>query len=184
MGDPRQAPLVKPIVGVLASSPDLLAEAQRALGEHVSPVECASEPRPWNVSDYYRDEMGETIWRQYLALTGLADAGALVAWKRGANELEDLWRGARGRRVNVDPGYLDRNKVVLASTKDAAHRVYVADGIFAEPTLWFAHGRFRPWPHTYRDYAADDAIEFFNSVRRRYRDQLRAGRSATGRRGG
>lgn len=174
MGDARPAPPVKPILGVLASSPDLLPEVQRAVCERFSPIDAASEPRPWNVSDYYRDEMGDEIWRQYLALRDLADAGALVPWKRRTIEMEDLWRVARGRRVNLDPGYLDRNKVVLASTKDAAHRVYVADGIFAEPTLWFAHGSFRPWPHTYRDYAADDAVEFFNGVRRRYREQRRA----------
>jgi hypothetical protein len=87
--------------------------------------------------------------------------------------MENRWRTATGRRVNIDPGYIAATKLVLASTKDAAHRVYLSDGIYAEATLQFARGSFQPCTYTYRDYAAAEVIAFFNAVRRDYLAQLR-----------
>jgi len=169
MGAPTEPRLVKPIVGLLASSEALLEEAGAALASAIAPVASATEPYRWELSDYYRREMGETIWRRFAALEGVVAADSLVELKLQANELEQRWRAARGRRVNIDPGYVDLGKLVLASTKDAAHRVYLARGIYAEATLRYAAGRFLPWPYTYPDYAAPDALTFFTRVRESYR---------------
>lgn len=160
---------VQPIVGLLAASPALLAEAGAALTETVAPIALASAVRPWTQSEYYRAEMGEAIWRQYLALDALMVPEELADLKLLTNQLEERWRGGTGRAVNLDPGYLDLLRVVMASTKDAAHRVAIAAGVYAEATLHFAHGRFQPWSYTYPDYAGDDALEFFTRVRARWR---------------
>jgi len=169
MGTPSAPPPVKLVVGLLAASTALLDEAREALAAAVAPVELMTPPRPWAQSRYYCAEMGEEIWRQFVALVGLAPAPALARLKRRTNALERRWADARGRRVNLDPGYIDLQKLVLASTKDAAHRVYLAGGIYAETTLRFTATGFAPWPHTYADYAAPDALAFFNEVRARYR---------------
>jgi hypothetical protein len=96
--------------------------------------------------------------------------------KLKTNDLEERWRAAQGRQVNLDPGYVGYTKLVLASTKDASHRVYLGQGIYAEATLQFVRGSFQPWPYTYRDYAEPAAIEFFNRVRERYREEYGADR--------
>lgn len=160
---------VQPIVGMLAASPALLAEARGRLAAAIAPIALASAAVEWTRSDYYRPEMGAAIWRQYLALDALMAPEELADLKRLTNALEDRWRGPQGRAVNLDPGYLDLLRVVLASTKDAAHRVAIAAGLYAEATLHFAHGRFRPWPYTYPDYGGDDALDFFARVRDRWR---------------
>jgi len=160
---------VQPVVGVLAASPALLAEAQSALAAAVAPVALASTAARWTQSEYYQPEMGAEIWRQYLALDGMMAPDELAALKRLTNRLEDRWRGPQGRAVNVDPGYLDLLRVVLASTKDAAHRVAIGPGIYAEATLHFVYGRFAAWPYTYPDYAGADALDFFTRVRERFR---------------
>ena len=90
--------------------------------------------------------MGDEIWRQYLAFDALMAPDELADLKRLTNRLEDRWRGRSGRAVNLDPGYLDLLRVVLASTKDAAHRVAIGDGIYGEATLHFAGGAFSPGP--------------------------------------
>jgi Domain of unknown function (DUF4416) len=161
--------LVQPIAGVLAASTDLLAAAAAALARAVGPIASASEPVPWMCSDYYASEMGADLWRQYVALDARISAHTLADLKRLTNSLEDRWRVAAKRSVNLDAGYLDLSRVVLASTKDAAHRVAIAPGLFAEATLHFAHGEFRPWPYTYPDYAGADARAFFTGVRARFR---------------
>ena len=174
MGSAAAPSPVKLIAGLLASSPHHLEEATGHLTERFGAVDAASAAQPWNVSDYYRDEMGPVIIRQFLSFAPLVGPGKLAGIKQLANELEGRWRGPSGRRVNIDPGYVATTKLVLASTKDAAHRVYLSGGIYAEVTLYFESGTFVAYRHTYPDYATSQAIAFFNGVRAAYLGQRRA----------
>jgi len=169
MGSVAPSAPVLPVAGVLAASPALLTTAQETLADTVAPIVLASAATAWTQSDYYRSEMGPDIWRQYLAFDALMAPEELADLKALTNRLEERWRGPTGRRVNLDPGYLDLLRVVLASTKDAAHRIAIGGGFYAEATLHFAHGRFQAWPYSYLDYAAADATDFFNRVRERFR---------------
>lgn len=165
---------MKLIAGLLASSDDLLGEAAEALSQRFGPVDAFSILSKWDLSDYYRDEMGDVIWRQFLSFEKLIAPDMLVESKHVTNGTEAAWRTGLGRRVNIDPGYIAATKLVLASTKDAAHRVYLSGGIYAEATLHFRNGSFQPYPYSYRDYAVAEAIAFFNRVRTTYLAQLRA----------
>ncbi|MFI5396872.1 MAG: DUF4416 family protein [Candidatus Binatia bacterium] len=166
---------MKLIAGLLASSDALLDEAARALSQRFGPLDGSSTITAWDVSTYYCDEMGNDIKRQFVTFEKLIAPGKLAGVKQLTNEMEQAWRIATGRRVNIDPGYIAAAKLVLASTKDAAHRVYLSGGIYAEVTLHFNNASFQPHPHSYRDYAAPKAIAFFNGARARYLAQLRAG---------
>ena len=163
---------VQPIAGLLAATPALLDEARDALAAELAPIGLSSAVQPWRQSDYYRAEMGADIWRQYVTFDVRMAPDQLADLKLRTNALEDRWRGAAGRAVNLDPGYLDLVRVVLASTKDAAHRVAIGAGLYAEATLHFVHGRFEPWAYTYPDYASDEAIAFFTRARERWRADL------------
>ena len=176
MGSPTIPASVKLIAGLLAASDALLQPATAALTDHYGPIDSISVPIDWTVSTYYCDEMGPAIRRQFLSFERLIAANELAAVKLATNGLEERWRSASGRRVNIDPGYIAATKLVLASTKDAAHRIYLGQGIYAEVTLLFSNGTFQPHAHTYPDYAAPDAVTFFNRVRATYLQQLRAER--------
>jgi hypothetical protein len=173
MGAPKVPAPVKLITGLLAASDALLEQAAVALTEHYGPIDSASVPIDWTVTNYYRDEMGPNIRRQFLSFERLITAGDLATVKLATNDIEERWRRASGRQVNIDPGYIAATKLVLASTKDAAHRVYLGRGIYAEVTLLFTNGSFQPHAHTYPDYAAREAVAFFNSVRATCLEQLR-----------
>lgn len=173
MGTPRPPVPVKRIVGILAASEELLAEVRQVLAGTLAPIELSSRAFAWRLSRYYEGEMGSDIWRQYLALEDTMVPEELVQLKHETNALEERWRDRRGRRANIDPGYLDLTKLVLASTKDAAHRIYLGEGIYAEATLRYADAGFAPWPYTYPDYALPETCAFFNQVRARYRAWLR-----------
>ncbi len=67
--------------------------------------------------------------------------------------------------MNIDPGYLTLSKLVLASAKDRSHRLYVADGIYAEECLYYLERRWQARPWTYPDYQRDDFQAFFVEVR-------------------
>ena len=77
------------------------------------------------------------------------------------------------RQINIDPGYLDMAKLVLASTKDYKHRIYLDRGIYAEITLFYRDKTFQPWEWTYPDYRTSDYIRIFNQIRQVYAQQTK-----------
>ena len=136
-----------------------------------------SEVFPWNTTDYYREEMGENLLRKFVAFERLISPEELVRIKLETNSLELSLSSASSpespRRVNLDPGYLDATKLVLASTKNQAHRVYLSQGIYAEVTLLYHHGALHPFVYTYTDYRWPETHTFLRDVRTRYLKQLR-----------
>lgn len=176
MGAPKTPAPVKLLAGLLGTSDALLDQAAATLSEPFGPIDVFSTVTDWTLSTYYRDEMGPTIRRQFVSFEQLVSPDEIAKLKLATNEMEQRWCTASGRQVNIDPGYIAATKLVLASTKDAAHRVYLGVGIYAEATLLFTNGSFQPHAYTYPDYAAPEALAFFNSVRATYLQQLRAAR--------
>jgi hypothetical protein len=120
-------------------------------------------------TDYYTSEMGSDLTRVWLGFRKLIEQDDLVDLKLRTNRLEEGFAVDGKRRVNLDPGYLTPGKVVLASTKDNQHRLYLGRGIYAEVTLRYQGGSYRPWEWTYRDYRREEAVRFFNDLRGQYR---------------
>jgi hypothetical protein len=118
--------------------------------------------------------MGEGLLRRFVSFTSLASPENLASIKSQTQRLEDRYRNrAGGRRINLDPGYLDAYKVALASTKNAGQRIYLREGIYAEATLLFHTAGFHGLEYTYRDYLAPQTLAFFAELRARYLAQLR-----------
>jgi hypothetical protein len=150
---------------------------ERDLTTILGAIDARSEVLPWTVSRYYEKEMGSRLWRRFVSFAPLASPGNLAATKLQTQQVEEKfrWSGAAGpgRRVNVDPGYLEAGKVVLASTKNAAHRIYLESGIYGETTLLYYEGAYQACPHTYPDYLWPETLAFLASVRIVYLDQLK-----------
>ncbi|GIW41117.1 MAG: hypothetical protein KatS3mg076_1694 [Candidatus Binatia bacterium] len=173
VGRPRPAPPVKLVLGVLAARPELLGEVRVVAEKEFGRIELESRVAPWRATRYYEEELGPEPYRQFFVFSDPVDPADLAELKLRTNELEGIWSVGGRRRVNLDPGYLDLARLVLASTKDAAHRVYLGKGIYAEVTLVFADGRFRPFPHTYPDYASPEVRAFFETAREAWKRQRR-----------
>jgi hypothetical protein len=114
--------------------------------------------------------MGTDLKRQFVSFAELFDPAQLPYLKRLTNDLEnavrrDLALPETRRPVNLDPGYMALSKLVLATTKDYSHRIYLREGIYAECTLRYHAGRWEPWPWTYPDYADTRYHPFFTRVR-------------------
>ncbi|MCU0608890.1 MAG: DUF4416 family protein [Chitinispirillaceae bacterium] len=109
-------------------------------------------PVPFSWSDYYAPEMGTGLVKVYCCYEQLIDRARLPEIKVLTNGIEQDFAVAGRRRVNIDPGYIARDKLVLASTKDFYHRLYLGSGIFGEVTLHFRKGAFRHFSWTYPDY--------------------------------
>jgi hypothetical protein len=173
MGTTKTPRPVKLIVSAFAPSDVLLHEARQRLGAVWGAVDCESDLLPFAHTDYYAAEFGPGLVRRIWSFQPLVDPGDLAAIKRHTNEMEQRWASDGRRQVNLDPGYVSMAKLVLATTKNHGHRIYLRDGIYAEVTLCYRNGSYQPWPWTYPDYATETYRALFGEIRRRYVAQLR-----------
>lgn len=173
MGSAREPQPVKLVASLLTGQPALLEQVKEALANAFGPIEFESELLPFDHTDYYAPEFGSGLQRQIVTFEGLVSPEDLPAIKCQTNELERTWSHQDRRQVNIDPGYVSLGKLVLASTKDHAHRLYLSRGVYGEGTLTYQQGHFRPWPWTYPDYASAPYCAMFERIRERYKAQLR-----------
>lgn len=184
MGIPTEPKPVKLFVALLSRHEGLFPEVEKELSALFGPVDSASASFSWTVTGYYEKEMGGGLVRKFVSFGSLVSPGELAPIKLRAQGLEESHQwiegGRKGRRINIDPGYLDAGKIVLASTKGASHRIYLAAGIYGEVTLLYQDCSFQPLPYTYPDYVWPETLAFFIGLRALYLTQLN--QKATGKR--
>jgi hypothetical protein len=174
MGVVQYPAQVKLFCGLLVAPAVSQSDVEDVLQQHFGTIILRSQAFPFLQTSYYTREMGEGLTRLFLAFAPLISIPELVAVKHATNRLEGRWSaGPDQRRVNLDPGYLDLGKVVLATTKNHAHRLYIGAGIYAEVTLRYRQKTFQAWEWTYPDYQLPSAVSFFNQLRDLYKAQLR-----------
>lgn len=125
-------------------------------------------------STYYEAEMGPGLVKYFVSFGQLLSQDRLSGVKRWTNTLEEHAADARGRLCNLDPGIVTHYSVILATTKGYAHRIYLGEGIYAEPTLLFRRGSLEALPWSYPDYQTPSAHGFFREARRRLLEQAAA----------
>lgn len=177
MGSPREPTPAKYFVALLSAEANLLAAVESDLTALLGAIDARSEIVPWSVSRYYQQEMGAGLLRRFVSFGPLISPARLAAVKLQTQQVEKEFllnaEGRRGRRINIDPGYLEKDKIVLASTKNAAHRIYLDSGIYGEATLLYYDGAYQVCRYTYPDYLWPETTAFLTSVRNLYLEQLR-----------
>ncbi len=141
-------------------------------------IDFESEALNFIHTDYYEKEFGKDLTRVFVSFKKLIPADRLPAIKIITNNFEARSSRNKLRRINIDPGYLELSKFVLATTKDYMHRIYLGDGIYAEITLFYRKGSFCPWEWTYPDYRTPATHDFCREVRRRLLNEAAAERPA------
>jgi hypothetical protein len=169
-------PLVKRVAGLLVprGNDPLLTWGRDAAARLLGPIQREAGPFPFDWTDYYRGIAPE-LDRYLFSFDGLAPAEGLAGWKRAAVGIERESARLSGdgsppaRRINLDPGWIDGARLVLASTKDHAHRIYLGGGIFAEVTLRFRKGRPVSFDYTFPDFRSGRYDSFLVQVREDWR---------------
>jgi hypothetical protein len=176
MGKPEKPSPVKLITGIISSSNKAIIWSEKALEKKFGEIDYKSENMEFGFTDYYAGDMGPGLSRCFFSFKNLVEPSALSSIKLFTNKLElDLARSYKTikRPVNIDPGYITEAKLVLASTKDYAHRIYIDKRIYAEITLYYQRNTFHPHTWTYPDYRSKPYIDIFNCIRDIYMKQRR-----------
>jgi len=163
---------VKLIIGFIYQDACVYLKAKTLLSKKFGEIDFESEPLAFIYTDYYQRELGKNLLRKFISFKKLVPPKKLPQIKTLSNKIETRLASKKGRRINIDPGYLDMAKLVLASTKDYYHRIYLNSGIYAEITLFYQGKTFRPWEWTYPDYQTPEYIRTFNQIRGVYAGQI------------
>jgi len=175
MSTAKEADNVKLISSIFSPREDLIETAMGRVEEMFGPLDWKSAGLFFDRTRYYEKEMGWPLFRRFVSFRDLIRPDSIVEVKLRTNELEKAFVREGKRSVNIDPGYICMERLVLVTGKNYTHRIYLSKGIYADLALVFQKGGFRPLPWTYRDYGDEDLIEQFNGIRAKYKAQLRGG---------
>ena len=173
MAKPESVDPVKLFVAVLWATPGAMASALESLCSHWGEIDFAGADHPFDVTDYYEPEMGAGLCRRLVSFLRLVPPDSLCQAKCVCNDIEDRLAGEKGRRVNLDIGYLDHNKIVLASFKSAGQKIYLREGVWADLVARYRNGSYRPFEWTFPDFRDGRYDEELIVIRKTYLRQLR-----------
>jgi hypothetical protein len=175
MADIHKPLPVKLFFAVLTSMTDMIPSVEDRLSTLFGPIDARSDLFPFDMTSYYDETMGSPLYRCFISFSNLIEPSVISDIKKSANDLESVFASERTsvkRPVNLDPGYLEQSKIVLASTKNFYHRILVSGGIYAEVTMHFQAGEWRTFAWTFPDFKSGRYNNFFSSLRDTYRAQL------------
>ncbi len=131
-------------------------------------IDLVSSWMTFDYTRYYEMEMGTPLLRRLCSFQRMIAQQDLAGIKMNTHQIEQSFSQSGRRRVNIDPGYMLRERFVLASGKNFSHRICIGDGVYADLTLIYHKGDFQRLPWTYPDYADGDMLEFLEQVRNKY----------------
>jgi len=163
---------VKLIVGLISQSENMFDNVRYLLQKKYGNIDMKSGVMDFDHTNYYEKEFGSNLKKIFFSFRNLLRTKDMFKIKIHTIKIEKRLTIQGKRQVNIDPGYVTMDKLVLFTTKNYGHRVYLNNGIYAEITLKFESNTFIPWPWTYQDYKTKGYIDFFNKVRNIYKRQL------------
>lgn len=173
MSQPKSSKPAKLIIGFFLRNKDLSEAIVESLVNRYDHMDIISEWISFDETTYYEPEMGQPLYRRIIAFKNLIHQSQLAQIKLETNKIESQFTENGKRKVNIDPGYLLLERLVLATGKNFSHRIYIGKGIYADLTLIYRQGRFESLPWTFPDYAGAQIQQFLQRVRAKYAVDLK-----------
>ena len=175
MGKISESKNVHPFVALLYQKEEYYQKALEKCKHKLGPVLDSSQEYNFSkITSYYNSEMGKNLQKRLLVFQeyqNLEDFHKIKLW---SNQVEqELSQKRENRKINIDPGYLGLSKLVLFSTKNYSHRIYINDGIYAEVTLIYENGGYKAQSWTYPDYNREATLDFLEESRQKIKQRAR-----------
>jgi hypothetical protein len=173
MGIIRAPKKVKLFCGIISSNEEIKQKYLATLEEKFGKIDLISGIMPFDFSSYYNPEMGDNLKRFWISFEKLIYCENLAEIKVFTNSIESDFAINGKRQVNIDPGYITPASLILATTKDYSHRIYLDKGIYGEVAMIYKDNRYKKLPWSYPDYLSDVAATFLLKARSYLTRQLR-----------
>lgn len=160
----------KLIIGVIYHEKEILDKALNILVKEFGEIDAVSEEFSFSgeFSTYYDEEIGGEGLRRIYSFKNTVDPSQQAEIKEKTNEIEKLFSVDGNRKINLDPGFINHGRLMLATTKNAGFRIPLKSGIYTELTLFYARGGWHKFPWSYRDYQSERVQKFLTEVRKNY----------------
>ncbi|MFC1586492.1 DUF4416 family protein [Fibrobacterota bacterium] len=149
----RPFPLAKPLVFILSPRQRLPASVYKRLEKSFWPIEFKGMAYAFDCTNYYAEEFGTKLYRHIICFHSLMDPAQLVCYKWIMFYIEKEYSHENRRRYNFDIGYIDPDKLVLASLKRGKYKLYLGQGVYGDLLLEYAKGEFSPMPWAFADFS-------------------------------
>ena len=170
---PQDVQQVKLVIGFLYHERNMYRKAMEKVQERWGISDYQSQEYFFDLTDYYETEMGKPIFRSFNSYSALIDPGSLAEIKLATNQIEEELAESGKRKVNLDPGYLDYDKLVLASVKYNYQKIYLRDGIYADITMFYRKGRYIAADWAFPDFQQGIYENDLLQIRHLYKQQLK-----------
>lgn len=168
MSLPKAPKPAKLVIGLFMKEKLLLDKIATELIDLFGSIDTVSSWFSFDYTDYYEPEMKAPLFRRMLTFKELVRQSALAEIKILTNEIESNYSRENKRRINIDPGYMLKERFVLATGKNFSHRIYIGKKIYADLALIYTKGDFKKLPWTYPDYSDQKMLSFLRQVRKKY----------------
>ncbi len=174
MAKPGPVEPVKLIVALLWNDAATLESALSFMRERWGEFDFSGADHLFDATHYYEEEMGTGLKRRLVTFARLVAPESIRQAKLECNAMEDTLVRNGARSVNLDIGYLDHSKIVLASAKYAGQKIHLGDGIYADLIARYRAGRYQPFEWTFPDFRDGRYDEDLARIRTIYLAQLHA----------
>jgi hypothetical protein len=164
---------VKLFCGIIFSSEKIRQKSLMKLENNFGKIDLMSDIMVFNFSNYYNHEMGDNLKRFWISFEKLIFTADISGIKIFTNSIENEFAINSKRQINIDPGYVGLANVILATTKDYSHRIYLSKGIYGEVTVVYKKNVFIKLPWSYPDYVSEVAVTFLLKIRSNLVKQLK-----------
>lgn len=164
---------VRLITGVIFAPGANIGECMEELSRKFGDEAYRSAPLHFGGTHYYEGEMGTGLSRVFTAYKRLIPRETIRDVKIFTNEVEKVFSYDGGRTINIDPGYIAEEHLILATGKGFSHRPYLGGGVYADLTLMYVNDEWKPLDWTYPDYRKPETMELFRKLRNEYSKQLK-----------
>ena len=166
--------LAKLIVGAIYSEQSILEDAIEQMRQENLIVQSKSAEFSFDLTEYYSDEMGNKLKRSFLSIEGLQKLESSFEWKLKMLQIENHLSISGRRKINLDPGYLDSQKIVLLSRKEGPHKIYLCKGVWADLVLLKVKGGYQNLPWTFPDLRDGKYNDFFLQVLEKFKKEKKS----------
>jgi hypothetical protein len=166
MSSPEKINPVKLFTGMIYADEKVLERAKNKLKEKIGKIDFESPVFPFSTpTKYYEKEMGENLKKIFFSFENLICPTFLANAKNITNDLEKKLSVDTKRKINIDAGYIDFNKVILASYKYGAQKIYIGQKVWADLTLFYSKGTFSSFPWSFPDFRDDKYYKTLFKIR-------------------
>jgi len=174
MGQIKKNLPAKLIISIFTQKDNLFETIEKMLSKKFGPIDFRSQIIDFSHTKYYEKEFGANLKRRFVSFQKLINPENIWKIKIITNKLEEKFAKNNKRQFNLDPGIITQSNLILASTKNYSHRIYIKKGIYQEITLIFKDKAFQALPWSYPDYQSKECIDIFIKIREILNSQIKS----------